>query len=115
MIDVLCGILSNSGVCRTDLPRGANGVWLQLLKIEQFLPREDYDRWMDCYIDSIKGCPRMPGVSEILLPGEIERRCHDARLKAGIDLPAETWRQLQELATSLNVSLTDLEPVTVAS
>jgi uncharacterized oxidoreductase len=105
MIDVLCGILSNSGVCRTDLPRGANGVWLQLLEIERFLPRADYDRWMDCYIDSLKNCPRLPGVNEILMPGEIERRCQETRMKTGVDIPAETWRQLTELAQSLSVEL----------
>ncbi|HWL08952.1 MAG TPA: Ldh family oxidoreductase [Planctomicrobium sp.] len=108
MIDVLCGILSNSGVCRTDLPRGANGVWIQLLEVERFLPREDYDRWMSCYIESIKGCPRLPGVNEILLPGEVERRNKETRLKTGVDIPPETWRQLLELATSLNVDITPL-------
>jgi uncharacterized oxidoreductase len=105
MIDVLCGMLSGSGVCRDDLPRGANGVWLQLLRVEQFLPRAEYDRWMDRYIASIKGCPRAPGVEEILLPGEIEQRRRVQRLKSGVDIPAETWRQIQELALSLNVTL----------
>src|SRR5690606_287147 len=49
MMDILCGMLSNSGVCRTDLPRGANGVWLQLYEIERFLPRAQFDAWMDTY------------------------------------------------------------------
>ena len=105
MIDVLCGMLSGSGVCRTDLPRGANGVWIQLIQIERFLPRADYDRWMSCYVDSLKNCPRLPGVDEIFLPGEIEQRRRQQRLENGVDIPEETWRQLQELATSLNVSL----------
>lgn len=105
MIDVLCGILSNSGVCRTDLPRGANGVWMQFYEIERFLPRADYDRWMDCYMESIKGCPRLPGVNEIYLPGEIEKRTKETRLKEGVAIPPETWRQLLELATQLNVDL----------
>ncbi len=106
MIDVLCGILSNSGVCRTDLPRGANGVWMQFFEVERFLPRADYDRWMGTYLESIKGCPRLPGVNEIYMPGEIERRTRERRLREGVDVPAETWRQLLELATSLNVDLT---------
>jgi uncharacterized oxidoreductase len=103
MIDVLCGMLSGSGVCREDLPRGANGVWLQLLQVERFLPRSEYDAWMACYISSIKGCRRLPGVEEILLPGEIEQRRRTQRALSGVEIPAETWRQLRELASSLNV------------
>ncbi|SFI44950.1 Ldh family oxidoreductase [Planctomicrobium piriforme] len=115
MIDILCGVLSNSGVCRTDLPRGANGVWLQLVEIERFLPRADYDRWMQCYIESIKGCPRLPGVNEILMPGEVERRCRELRMKTGVDIPAETWRQLQELAAGLKVNLDAVVKTAAAS
>ena len=79
MIDVLCGILSGSGVVREDLPRGANGVWLHLLSIEQFLPQADYDRWMQTYVRHIKDCPRAEGCQEILLPGEIETRRQQQR------------------------------------
>ena len=104
MIDVVCGILSGSGIGRDDLPRGANGVWLHLLAIERFLPRSEYDGWMAKYVDHIKGCPRMPGVDEILLPGEIERRRQQQREQEGIAIPDETWRQISELAAKLGVS-----------
>ena len=109
MIDVLCGMLSGSGVCRDDLPRGANGVWLHLIEVEHFLPRSEYDRWMACYVESIKGCPRLPGVDEILLPGEIEQRRREQRLASGVEIPAETWRQIQELAESVSVDLGQLQ------
>jgi uncharacterized oxidoreductase len=105
MIDVVCGMLSNSGVCRTDLPRGANGVWLYLLDIEQFLPRDQYDAWMKTYIESLKGCRRLPGVEEILLPGEIEQRRRLQREQDGVPVPDETWRQIRELAERLGVTL----------
>lgn len=105
MIDVVCGMLSGSGVCRTDLPRGANGVWLYLLHIEQFLPRADYDAWMNSYVESLKGCKRLPGIEEILLPGEIEQRRQKQREQQGVPVPEETWRQIGELATRLGVSL----------
>lgn len=105
MIDVVCGMLSGSGVCRDDLPRGANGVWLYLIDIEQFLPRKEYDRWVTQYIPHIKDCPRLPGVNEILLPGEIETRRRKQREKDGVPVPDETWRQLTELGKRLNVKV----------
>jgi uncharacterized oxidoreductase len=46
----------------------------------------------------IKSARRQPGVEEILLPGEIETRTAEARRRDGIDIPDETWRQLQALA-----------------
>lgn len=104
MIDVLCGVLSGSGVAREDLPRGANGVWLHLLNVEQFLPRAEYDAWMQTYVGHIKNCPRLPGVEEILLPGEIEVRRRQQRERDGVPVPDETWRQITTLAASLGVS-----------
>ncbi|MEW4490775.1 Ldh family oxidoreductase [Thalassoglobus sp. JC818] len=105
MVDVFCGMLSGSGVCRTDLPRGANGVWLHLMDVEQFLPRDEYDEWMSKYVSHLKDCPRLPGVDEILLPGELEERVKQQRSANGVEIPPETWRQISELAASLNVSL----------
>lgn len=105
MIDVVCGILSGSGIARNDLPRGANGVWLQLLSIEQFLPRQEYDQWMQTYVHHIKDCPRAAGVEEILLPGEIEVRRQRQRVRDGVVVPEETWRQISELAGKLGVSV----------
>lgn len=105
MVDVLCGILSGSGVGRTDLPRGANGVWIQLLKIDAFLPPNEYAEWMAKYQQHIKGAKRQPGVDEILFPGEIENRTREQRLREGVKIPDETWRQISETAGKLNVTL----------
>jgi uncharacterized oxidoreductase len=108
MIDVLCGILSGSGVGRMDMPRGANGVWLYLIDIEQFLPRAEYDAWIAKYIVYLKSSRPAAGVAEILLPGEIEVRRQKQRLIEGVKIPDETWRQLAETATKLGVSVEDL-------
>lgn len=108
MIDIFCGMLSGSGICRTDLPRGANGVWLQLFDIEQFLPRADYDALMRTYTQHLKTTKRMEGVDEILLPGEIEVRRRRQREAEGVPIPDETWRLLCEAGGRLNVDLSDL-------
>jgi uncharacterized oxidoreductase len=108
MLDVFCGILSGSGVARDDLPRGANGVWLMLLDIERFLPRDEYDRWIDRYVAHIKSSRRLPGVDEILLPGEIEQRRLAQRSASGVSIPDETWRLITDLAARLGVGLSDI-------
>jgi hydroxycarboxylate dehydrogenase B len=103
MLDLFCGVLSGSGVARDDLPRGANGVWLHLMDVEHFLPRAEYDQWIERYVEHIKSSRRMPGVEEILLPGEIERRRHAQRTADGVSIPDETWRQIGETAEKLGV------------
>lgn len=105
MIDVFAGILSGSGVCRKDLPPGANGVWIYLLDIEQFLPREEYNALLETYVEWIKSSRRLPGVDEILLPGEIEQCRQNERRAAGVNIPDETWRQITALAERLGASL----------
>lgn len=108
MIDVLCGILSGSGVGRLDMPRGANGVWLYLIDIEQFLPRSEYDEWIAKYIVYLKSSRTASGVTEILLPGEIEVRRQKQRLIEGVKIPDETWRQIIETAAKLSVNVDDI-------
>ena len=108
MIDVFCGILSGSGIARTDLPRGANGVWMSLISVEHFLPRDEYDAWMAQYATYVKSSRTAPGVTEILLPGEIEERRAADRAANGVSIPDETWRQIGELAGKLGVSLAGL-------
>jgi len=105
MVDVFCGILSGSGVGRTDLPRGANGVWIELIDIEQVVGRDDYDRWMGQYEGHIKSAKKRPGVEEVLFPGEVEKRIEEGRRQAGVTIPDETWRQLTELAGELQVNI----------
>jgi len=104
MIDVFAGILSGSGIARTDLPPGANGVWMAFLDVSQFLPRPEYDAMIERYATYLKSSRRQPGVEEILLPGEIEQRRRAEREAAGVEIPDETWRQLTELAARLGAS-----------
>jgi hydroxycarboxylate dehydrogenase B len=105
MIDVLCGILSGSGVARDDLPRGSNGIWLHVLDVERFLPRAEYDRWMTTYVKHLKDCRRQEGCEEILLPGEIELRRRALREASGVPIPDETWRQINETAAKLGAKI----------
>lgn len=107
MVSVFGAILSGSGVCRTDLPRSANGVWMYLLDVAQFLPVDEYEALLEEFVAYLKSSRKVPGVTEILMPGEIERQREQARLASGVTIPEETWRQTLELAARLGVSLDD--------
>jgi uncharacterized oxidoreductase len=108
MIDVFGGILSGSGVCRDDLPRGANGVWMYFLDVEKFIAPSEYDALMEKYVAHIKSSRRAPGVDEILMAGEIELRRQVGRMESGVPIPDETWRQLTELAKQVGTTIDDV-------
>ena len=108
MIDVFGGMLSGSGVCRTDLPRGANGVWMYFVDIDQFMDRSEFNALVEKYVDNIKSCKKQEGLSEILMPGEIEQRRQAERRESGVAVPDETWRQITELAARVGADLSDL-------
>lgn len=105
MLDVVCGILSGSGVARNDLPAGANGVWLYAIDIGQAIGEADYWEWFDKYAEHIKSAAKLPGVSEILFPGEVEAARQREREARGIAVPEKTWELLTGLAEKLGVTL----------
>ncbi len=105
MIDVFGGMLSGSGICRDDLPRGANGVWMYFVDLTQFIERSEFDALLERYVESIRSTKKAPGVEEILMPGEIELRREAGRRADGVGVPDETWRQIQELAEKTGATL----------
>ena len=105
MLDIICGILSGFGIARPEIPPGANGVWLQMIDIEQLMSRDDYTTWIEKYVTWIKSARKAPGVSEILMPGEIEAQRQAARRAEGVTIPEETWGQIRQLADKLGVLL----------
>ena len=70
-----------------------------------FGDRDVYLQAVDDAIATVKAVPAAEGVSEVLLPGEPETRSRAERQRDGIPLPAETWRQLCELAKMQGVAI----------
>jgi LDH2 family malate/lactate/ureidoglycolate dehydrogenase len=52
---------------------------------------------METLTREIKSLPRIDGVEEILMPGEIEQRLRGRRKKEGINIPDVVYRELREL------------------
>ena len=103
MIEIMGGILSRAGAARPGEKRIGNGIYAILVKIEDLIPREEFDRQLDETLNHIKSSPTLPGFEEILVPGEPEFRQKAIREKEGIPIEDETWRQLVELAKELGV------------
>ena len=93
VVDLLSGALSGAGCTKGRGFRIGNGCFLLMVDIGRFQPSGEYAAQIKDYIAYLKASPRAEGYSEILLPGELERRERDKRCK-GIFIEDETWVQV---------------------
>jgi LDH2 family malate/lactate/ureidoglycolate dehydrogenase len=104
-IDALAGVLSGAGFAQ-GVAGGAAGNFLWALDVEAFLPRQEFLTRMDAQLDQIKHGERLPGVEELLVPGERgQRRYLDLIDRGVVPLAPASWQLLATACTSLAVSL----------
>jgi LDH2 family malate/lactate/ureidoglycolate dehydrogenase len=114
ILDVLAGVLTGGpmGPEVTDLFTGAPdapqglGHFVLALNIAAFMPVPDFKRRMDQRIRSIKDSERLPGVEEILMPGERELKLERERRAHGIPLGVAVLQQVAAVAKEFGVSTT---------
>src|SRR5262249_23401138 len=105
LLDVFAGGLSGGQCSHPDTPlRPGNAVFVLVLDVDQFAGREHFLHEVKRLCEAVRSCPRAPGVSEITLPGDPERRERARREASGIPLDDGTWSQLLALAQRLHVS-----------
>lgn len=104
-VDVLGGVISRDGCgAMAGVPIG-NGMLFEALDPTAFLSWDEYLERMHAFLDYVRSARPRPGIAEILLPGEPESRTAQARMREGIAIDSETWRQLGAVASALNVSM----------
>jgi LDH2 family malate/lactate/ureidoglycolate dehydrogenase len=105
LIDALSGVLSGAGFARgmaTDGP----GSFLWALDIEAFLPRQEFLQRMDTQLDHIKQGERLPGVDELVVPGERgERRYLELTARGVVPVAPASWHVLVTSCDSLAAPL----------
>jgi len=106
--DVLAGALSGAGCSRAGADRVGNSFLAFVMDIKSFRDRSDFDADVEELIKFVKSSERVPGFSEILVPGEPEAREQVARATAGIKIDDETWRQIVEVGRRYGVKLPEV-------
>jgi uncharacterized oxidoreductase len=97
VVEALAGALTGSG-CDGEVKSGfANGVFIFVIKIENFVPLNSFKSAIDRLISAVKTSPRAEGFDEILIPGEPERRTEAERSKSGIPIPEASWESIRKL------------------
>jgi LDH2 family malate/lactate/ureidoglycolate dehydrogenase len=70
-------------------------------RVDLFQPFAAYANRADELEQRVRAVPPAPGFAEVLVPGDLEARTRETRLREGIPIPEELWSRLQELAAAL--------------
>ena len=104
MIDLFSGALSG-GLCARETPITPKGNCVFMMAVNPaFLGgTEAFEREVSQLVDFVRNTPTAPGVEEIMLPGDPERKTVARNEKEGLLVDEENWSKLRELATTLGV------------
>jgi hydroxycarboxylate dehydrogenase B len=105
VLDILDGVLGGAGVSRAGVTRLANGLFISVIKIEDFVPLEEFQTEVQNLTRYVKSSAHAPGFSEILVPGEFEFRGMTKRRESGIQIEDETWKRLRETALAAGLEI----------
>jgi LDH2 family malate/lactate/ureidoglycolate dehydrogenase len=105
LVDLLGGALTCAGC--TSLPEygGGNGVLMGAIDVEAFRPLDEFIENADRLFTRVRQSKPMPGVSEILIPGEPEFRERKIRERDGIPIDDTTWTKILGVAGELQVDV----------
>jgi LDH2 family malate/lactate/ureidoglycolate dehydrogenase len=111
-IALLTGLLAD-GVFDTDIAypygdvslHGNNSFLMLALRVDRFVPLQDYTRRMDEIIRLMRATPTVEGVARVLVPGQREHETAQERSRRGIPLSPEIKAELEGLAASVGLDV----------
>jgi len=102
VVEALGGALTGQGVA--DEFNGQNGTFMQAIDVEHFIPLRDFTRDMDKLVRKMRASKPAEGYTEVLVPGDPERRSMLERGRNGIELNDFVWGALMGVAKRFGVN-----------
>ncbi len=105
VLDILCGILSGGhfGAQRSQPGSTDTSQFFLAIRIDRFMPLEQFLDRMDALIEQIQSSELAPGSLGVFLPGEIEHNQKRDRLANGVPLDPKTVEALERTARDLGL------------
>lgn len=110
LADILGGVLAGAAFAgeirdmNTDFSAPQDlGHFFLAMRVDAFMPAEAFAARMEKMIERIKALPPVPGVKEVMYPGEPEARVAAERSERGIPLSDATRAALAKLAAGLGI------------
>ena len=105
VMEALAGGLTWAGCSREQPTRGASGFLAMAIHIEDFIDLTEFEQEIEHLVAWVKSSARLPGVSEIFVPGDVEQRAREKRMREGIYVEEKTWGELVTVARELGVDV----------
>ncbi len=104
MVEIFSGALSG-GMCAREVPQNqlGNCVFMMVIDPDHLGGASHFGQQVTDLVAFVRGCPKIDGVEEILLPGDPERNVLINRKANGVPFDEGNWKQLLDLATTLEV------------
>ncbi len=80
---------------------------MMAIDVKQVTDLDDFKERVDDLLFKVRTAPTAPGVEEIMIPGEPDRRMKAKRLEEGIFVEDATWNSIKTLADELGVVIFD--------
>jgi hydroxycarboxylate dehydrogenase B len=103
LVEILGGALA--GDASSQVQAHQNGLCLIAIDPDVFCGRERFIELMQDLRSYVTSAQPADGFDEVLLPGAPDFRLREKRLKEGIPLPEETWRQMREAAAAVGLMI----------
>jgi len=113
VIDMLAGVMTGAlfgshfhGGLADDMVHPMDvGHLFGALDPARFMPLPVFKARMDQAIRELRSCPPAEGAKGVLIPGDIERKEHQRRLREGIPLPDAVVEEFRQLSSEFGVSM----------
>lgn len=109
VVESLGGALTGEGV--SDEFVGQNGTFMQAIDVEHFIPFAKFAKDVDKLVRKMRQSAPAAGYTEVLVPGDPERRAFAERSKNGIELNDAIWESTMKVAKRFGVE----EPRTLSA
>jgi L-2-hydroxycarboxylate dehydrogenase (NAD+) len=121
MVDILCAVLSGANWGPFATPFAINvqaeakqvgkgiGHFFGALDIEGFRDTVEFKRSIDEWVRTMRSAKPLPGLKEVLVPGDPERRAYRQRMTEGIPLNVDVVNSLKAIADETGIGLIHLK------
>jgi LDH2 family malate/lactate/ureidoglycolate dehydrogenase len=108
LVEIFCGVLAGAAF-GLDIPpwRKGRGKAANLgqcfVAIDPSRFGKGFEDRLATYLDQLRSLPPIAGETEVLIPGDPEKRAHDRQIRSGIELHPNVAEALKSLAADLGV------------
>ena len=101
VMDILAGALSGGGCSKPNPERWGNATFIMAVNPTAFVDQQDFEDDIQVFLAYVQSSRRVPGVDQIMIPGEPESHEKARRLEDGIMVEEPTWNNLMSLVDEL--------------